>query len=153
LKPETSLKIRAATAVDIPAMVALERQAATAAHWSLQQYEDAFSTSPRRSILAIENSATIQGFLVARATAGEWEIENVVVVADARRRGLASELLGTLLDHVRREKAEAIFLEVRESNLAAHALYEKFGFAETGRRKNYYRDPVEDAIVYRLPLT
>jgi len=151
LKLETSPKIRSATAADIPAIAAVERPADTAAHWSLRQYEDMFASSvPHRSVLVIEGTGAIQGFLVAKAVAGEWEIENIAVAAGARRRGFASRLLSNFLDQARRESAHEVFLEVRESNAAARALYNKFGFVEAGRRKDYYRDPREDAIVFHL---
>ena len=83
----------------------------------------------------------------------EWEIENIAIAGPARRRGLGTRLLGELLDLARAQGAESVFLEVRESNHAARALYEKWSFIESGRRKKYYKDPEEDAILYRLVLT
>jgi ribosomal-protein-alanine N-acetyltransferase len=80
----------------------------------------------------------------------EWEIENIAVAGPARRRGLGTRLLGELLDQARDRGADAVFLEVRESNRAARALYEKWAFLESGRRRGYYKDQEEDAIVYRL---
>lgn len=145
------LLIRPATPADIPAMMALEKHAATAAHWSAEQYQTMFAGSgPRRVALIIEEDARIQGFLLARALNPEWEIENIAVAGTARRRGLGTRLLGEFLDLARGQGAQAVFLEVRESNRAARALYEKWAFVENGRRKRYYRTPEEDAIVYRL---
>jgi ribosomal-protein-alanine N-acetyltransferase len=154
LKLETALRVRPATAADIPVMLALEKHAVTAAHWSPERYQEVFATAPsshgnRRLALVIEE-ATVQGFLVARVVDREWEIENIAVCGPARRRGLGTRLLGEFLDAARAEGADAVFLEVRESNHAARALYEKWAFVESGRRKRYYRDPEEDAIVYRL---
>jgi ribosomal-protein-alanine N-acetyltransferase len=89
--------------------------------------------------------------LAARQVAGsEWEIENVAVSGPARRRGLGSHLLGAFLDLVRSRGGIEVYLEVRESNRAARALYEKWAFQEAGRRKSYYRDPDEDALVLRF---
>ena len=68
----------------------------------------------------------------------------------ARRRGLGKRLLSEFLDLARARSAEAVFLEVRESNLAARRLYEKCAFLESGRRKDYYRNPKEDSVNYRL---
>ncbi len=151
MKLETSPKIRPATAADLPAIAALESQTDTAAHWSRQQYEEMFASSlPQLSVLVVEDAGAITGFLVAKVVAGEWEIENIAVAVETRRRGLASLLLGTFLDQARRENAHSVFLEVRESNAFARALYTKCGFVETGRRKDYYRDPREDAVIYRL---
>ena len=131
-------------------MMLLERHAVTAAHWSQQQYEQLFATDqPRREALVIEREG-IQGFLVVRALDKEWEIENMAVSGPARRHGLGTRLLGEFLDRARVGGAQAVFLEVRESNHAARALYEKWAFVESGRRKAYYREPVEDAITYSL---
>jgi ribosomal-protein-alanine N-acetyltransferase len=88
----------------------------------------------------------------AQAVAGEWEIENVVVAAGFLRRGIANELIRALIQRAKNEAASALLLEVRESNLAARALYENNGFREVGRRRAYYKDPAEDAILYTLRL-
>jgi [ribosomal protein S18]-alanine N-acetyltransferase len=145
------MRIRRAIPADIPAMMALEKHAATAAHWSAEQYETAFSgEAPSRVVLIIEEEAGVQGFITGRALDEEWEIENIAVGGPARRRGLGTRLLGEFLDLARGRGADAVFLEVRESNLAARRLYEKWAFEESGRRKRYYREPEEDAIVYRL---
>jgi ribosomal-protein-alanine N-acetyltransferase len=97
----------------------------------------------------IEGTKGVQGFLIAQVIAPEWEIENIAIAADARRRGLGTRLLGEFLDHARAEGAQAVFLEVRESNQAARSLYEKWAFVESGRRIRYYQNPQEDAIAYR----
>jgi len=150
----TKLVIRSATSADIPAMMALEREAATAAHWSRAQYDAIFRTAlPRRLCLVSESSQSLpelQAFLVAREIAREWELENVVVSAGSQRRGLGLQLLLALLDAARARAAEAVFLEVRESNLAARRLYEKAGFIHKGVRGGYYRNPEENAALYRL---
>ena len=147
------MQIRPATPADIPAMMRLVSHSATAAHWSREQYQRVFgSDSPRREAWVIEEDI-LQGFLVAHDVAGEWEIENIAVAGPTRRRGLGTRLLGEFLRRARSEGATAIFLEVRESNHAARALYEKWAFIESGRRPRYYAQPEEDAIVYRLTLS
>ena len=144
--------IRPAALADIPAMMRLVSHSATAAHWSREQYERVFGgDSPRREAWVIEETV-VEGFLVAHEIAGEWEIENIAVAGPARRRGLGTRLLGEFLRRAQAEGATAIFLEVRESNHAACALYEKWAFIESGRRPRYYAQPEEDAIVYRLAL-
>jgi [ribosomal protein S18]-alanine N-acetyltransferase len=145
------VNIRCATSADIPAMIALEKHVATAAHWSREQYEKLFASAgqePMALVLAAEG--ILQGFLIARGLGGEWEIENIAVAGAARRNGLGTRLLGEFLDLIRGQGAESVFLEVRESNRAARGLYEKWAFLESGRRKSYYHDPEEDAILYRL---
>jgi [ribosomal protein S18]-alanine N-acetyltransferase len=145
------LHIRSANSADIPALIALERHAVTASHWSVGQYETLFSeTDPKRVALVIEEERRIQGFLVARSVEREWEIENIAIAGPARRRGLGSRLLGEFLDLARGRGAESVFLEVRQSNRVARALYEKWAFVEAGRRNGYFREPEEDAVVYRL---
>jgi ribosomal-protein-alanine acetyltransferase len=143
---------RPAGVADLPAMMALEKHAATAAHWSAERYGELFRASARISLIIEENSR-VQGFVIAREVGSEWEIENIAVAGPARRRGLGTRLLGELLDLARARGAEAIFLEVRQSNSAARSLYEKWAFIEGGCRKRYYKDPEEDAILYRLDFT
>jgi ribosomal-protein-alanine N-acetyltransferase len=143
--------IRAATVADLPAMMGLEKRATTAAHWSAQQYEALFQVSdPERIALILREENGLQGFVIARVVGEEWEIENIAVAGSARRRGLGTRLLGELLDLARAKRAAAVFLEVRESNLAARVLYQKWAFLESGRRPGYYKDPAEDAILYRI---
>jgi len=145
------MRTRHATAADIPDLIAIEKQAATASHWSTKQYEAAFSReSPARTILIIEDRAGVQGFIVGRALEKEYEIENVVIAGAARRRGFGTRLVGEFLALARERGAETVFLEVRESNAAARRLYEKLTFTESGRRNLYYQRPEEDAIVYQL---
>jgi ribosomal-protein-alanine acetyltransferase len=145
------VNIRLASAADIPAITQLERNAAMAAHWSPEQYEGLFNGSgvPRIAFV-IEEEDTVQGFLVAREIGSEWEIENIAIATRVRRRGLGSQLLGAFLDSARAQGAKEIFLEVRESNQEARTLYEKWAFRPSGRRGGYYRQPEEDALIYRL---
>ncbi len=147
------MHIRPATPADIPAMMRLVSHSATAAQWSREQFERVFSgNSPRRVALVVEEAVGVQGFLVAKEVAGEWEIENIAIAGAARRRGLGTRLLGAFLDDAHAQGASAVFLEVRESNQAARLLYEKWAFVESGRRPSYYTQPQEDAIVYRLSI-
>jgi ribosomal-protein-alanine N-acetyltransferase len=142
------MRIRSASPADIPAMMALERHAATAAHWREDDYWRVFTgDSPRRLAVILEESQPV-AFLVAAELQGAWEIENLAVAPEARRRGLGTRLVGEFLDLARREGARQVFLEVRQSNVAARGLYEKWAFVESGRRTAYYSDPVEDAVVY-----
>jgi ribosomal-protein-alanine N-acetyltransferase len=127
----------------------LERQSATAAHWSETHYQALFAESPARRFAWMVDDA---GFLIAHHMASEWEIENILVASPERRRGLASELMRTFLDTARQHRAAAIFLEVRESNVPARAFYVKLGFQQSGRRPGYYHNLDEDALTYRLAL-
>jgi [ribosomal protein S18]-alanine N-acetyltransferase len=145
------LRIRPATAADIAAMMELERAAPEASHWSHTQYAAAFSASaPRRLTLVLEHELRAEGLLMARDVDGEWEIENIVIGLAVRRQGLGTQLLRTFLGLARTHGAKTIWLDVRASNSAARALYEKCGFIHRGGRLNYYREPEENAVQYRL---
>ena len=134
--------------------MALEKDADAAAHWPQARYEQILLRAGHSSRLAlvIEEDAAVRGFLVARQIDAEWEIENVAVATSVRRRGLGTSLVGELLRLAHSQAAKAVFLEVRESNRAARALYEKCGFTEIGHRKRYYQSPEEAAALYRLDL-
>ena len=91
----------------------------------------------------------LAALLVARHITPDWELENIVVAPDARRRGLGKRLLEALLAHAHETNSESVFLEVRESNAAARALYDWAGFQIAGIRKSYYVNPLEAAVLYR----
>lgn len=130
----------------------------SAAHWSPDQYRKVFSSdvpSQRRAFIAEDETSSLislLGFLVARHLPPDWELENVVVAPAAQRRGVGKRLLDALFAAARETNSEAVFLEVRESNAPARRLYEKAGFHPQGRRKSYYSNPIEDAILYRRDL-
>ena len=149
------MHIRPATIADIPSILALERQSATAGHWTEEQYRQAFQRdgATRLVLVGAEDLETCPaGFLVAQYLAPEWELENIVVTPTARRKGLGKRLLEAFFTAANKINSTAVFLEVRESNAPARTLYEKTGFEQTGRRKSYYTNPSEDAILYRLRL-
>jgi [ribosomal protein S18]-alanine N-acetyltransferase len=94
--------------------------------------------------VVVEDGESLAGFMVWRRTASdEIEVLNLAVQPTFRRRGVAKALLGRL------PKGD-VFLEVRESNLAARGLYQAAGFHEVGLRRGYYQNPPEGAIVMRL---
>lgn len=149
--------IRNATAQDVAGIIRLERESATAAHWTEQQYQSSFvgdlSFSERLLLVAGKGeSDEILGFLVARHVSEEWELENIVVSEGNRGNGIGTALLDELLLRAQRSQSHSLFLEVRESNLAARALYAKSGFEEIGRRKGYYSNPPDEAVLYRKTL-
>jgi ribosomal-protein-alanine acetyltransferase len=147
------MNIRAGRSEDLGAMVALERQSPTAAHWPKSFYHGLFDegVADRISLVA-EEEGLLRAFLIARIVGDECELENVVVAEASQRRGLGSTLIRALVDAGRDRNVARVFLEVRESNAAARALYEKCGFATSGRRASYYCDPKEDAVLYTLAL-
>jgi ribosomal-protein-alanine N-acetyltransferase len=145
------MNVRPAAARDLPALLALEHSSPTAAGWSAAEYERLLlAPAPGRVALAAEEEGAVVAFLVAREVEGEWELENLAVEPGARRRGVGSRLLAAFLELARSRGARAIHLEVRESNRAARAFYEKWGFLPSGRRPTYYAQPPEDALIYSI---
>ena len=98
-------------------------------------------------VFSVFRDGTVAGFLVLSSVLDEAEILEVAVAASERRKGIASELMSEVFDWCGQNGIMHIFLEVRESNSAARAYYKKYGFVENGVRKNYYRDPVENAVL------
>jgi [ribosomal protein S18]-alanine N-acetyltransferase len=143
------MQIRTATESDISAILRIERAAPTAAHWTEAQYRARIAEG--LVWIAIDDIGPA-AFLAARSILKQCELENVVVDAACRRRGVAKLLLSALLARAVQIGCEEILLEVRSSNKAARRLYSSSGFTEVGTRKAYYRDPQEDAILYRIPL-
>ena len=137
--------LRAATHADVPALAALETLAFTTPNWSADMFL-------RYDCTVAEVGGQMAGFVVARQIfAGdstgrpEREILNLAVAPQFRRAGIATLLLESEFRH------KAIFLlEVRESNTVARALYQRLGFAEISRRRDYYDNPPETAIVMQL---
>ena len=148
--------VRTAQIDDLAAILALEQSVQGAAHWSPDHYRKRIQSQPDRACLLVaecegENrESKFLGFLCARIVgiADEWEIENVAVQQESRCQGVGAQLMQSLIGIWKRSAANALLLEVRESNTAARALYERHGIGEVGRRRAYYHDPSEDAILY-----
>ena len=122
-------------------------------HWSEHIYQKIFeSETPERLLWVVDQRAQLHGFLVARFDAEECELENLVVAAPYRRSGVAWQLMQALLAAGRERQLKRILLDVRESNYAARALYERVGFQVNGRRRGYYSQPPEDALLLALAL-
>jgi [ribosomal protein S18]-alanine N-acetyltransferase len=97
--------------------------------------------------LVFEYLGEIVGYIVFWLIEGEVHIMSVAVRSDMRRGGLGSEILGRVLDHARTIGGKYVFLEVRENNTAAIHLYKKHGFSVEFKRKGYYTDTKEDALI------
>ncbi len=141
--------VRAAQSDDLDAIVEIERIS----------FSDAWSDASFRSLLgraevslvvatsARERAEEVVGYVVATFAADQGEIANLAVRPDLRRAGHASRLLDFVHREGVRRGAASMWLEVRESNQAALALYSAHGYREMGRRARYYEDPLEDALV------
>jgi len=99
-------------------------------------------------LVALEGE-TVAGYIGSQTVMDETDMMNVAVHPDFRRKGIAEALVTALVENLKQQGSHCLTLEVRASNAPAIALYEKLGFAEIGRRKNYYRNPREDALILR----
>ncbi|CAM3345059.1 ribosomal protein S18-alanine N-acetyltransferase [Streptococcus pluranimalium] len=111
--------------------------------WSKNQIRADFEQNNTDYFFLSEDEQVL-GFLSTQDLFGEMEVTNIAILPAYQGRGLSKQLL-TNLD----EMDEPIFLEVRESNRKAQGLYQRFGFAKVGYRKNYYHNPIEDAVLMK----
>ena len=106
-------------------------------------------TNPLSCWLVALESDTVVGYIGSQTVMGETDMMNVAVHPDHRRKGIAVSLIHALVQKLKECESHCLTLEVRASNAPAIALYEKLGFTEAGRRRNYYRNPKEDALILR----
>ncbi len=92
---------------------------------------------------------TVAGYIGSQTVIDETDMMNVAVHPSYRRKGIAGELVNALVDALKMRQSHSLTLEVRASNDPAIGLYQKLGFAQVGRRPNYYRNPKEDALILR----
>ena len=144
-----SLYIRKMTLEDIPAVVALD-QVSFSLPWPERSFRFELTDNAASRCWVAEMDERITGMVVGWLLVDEMHIATIATHPDYRRQGIGSKLLlHTLLKSIE-EGAKTSFLEVRESNLAAQEMYLKFGYEKVGRRKRYYRDNDEDAILMYL---
>lgn len=149
------ISLIAADASDAARLTALH-SAAFAEGWSESALADLLNMPGAYALIAEDHDRNRDlGFALWRIAADEAEIVTLAVRSDARRRGVGKRLLLAMLALAAAGRARAMFLEVAESNAAARALYRFAEFAETGRRRNYYRNAkgqTEDALILRRDL-
>ena len=144
-----NLSIRKMTLEDIPAVVQLD-QVSFSLPWPERSFRFEVTDNPASRCWVAEIDRRIAGMVVAWLFVNEVHIATIATHPDFRRLGIGSRLLAYTLLQALEEGAHSSFLEVRESNLAAQELYRKFGYEEAGRRRRYYRDNDEDAILMNL---
>ena len=122
--------------------------------WSPEEFDALLTPPDAAALIANDNQNRAIGFVLVRTAADEAEIISIAVLPEARRQHIGRLLLLAASDLARTKGAAALFLEVSESNEAARALYCGLGFAEVGRRPNYYREQnmQEDALILKAPL-
>jgi ribosomal-protein-alanine N-acetyltransferase len=147
-----TLVIRPADESDIPDVIRIER-ASFADPWSAESFVSSLDLGRMRFLVAEEaGDSKLLGYVIALVLSDEAEIADLAVATDARRRGIGGLLLDRMTELVMQQGVRWMYLEVRESNVAARALYESRSFIQVGRRKGYYRHPSEDALLLKRDL-
>lgn len=149
-RSSTAPVVRPARPRDLPAVAAIER-ASFGDPWTAGAFASLIDNSSVLFVVA-DDGGSVAGYIVAWFAADEAEVGNLAVTAAARGKGVGTALLDAGLAEAARRGAATVYLEVRESNAIARRLYASRRFAEVGRRRRYYRNPVEDALVLALPL-
>lgn len=144
-----NLLIRRMTLEDIPAVVALDRMSFSMP-WPERSFRFELTDNPASRCWVAEFDERVVGMVVVWLFVDEAHVATIATHPEYRRQGIARKLLTYILQAAMREGARTSFLEVRESNSPAQEMYRKFGYVEVGRRKRYYKDNDEDAILMSL---
>jgi [ribosomal protein S18]-alanine N-acetyltransferase len=158
-----TLVVRGAEERDLDQVAAIERSTFSDP-WTRDALASALHLAHIRFLVAEEaegspggggggaDGVTLAGYVVALVMGEEGEIADLAVAPAARRRGVGSLLLGRMEQELASCGVRSLYLEVRDSNLAALALYRAHRFEAVGRRRGYYRNPSEDALVLKCDL-
>jgi len=144
-----NLEIRRMTLEDVPAIVALDKLSFSLP-WPERSFRFELTDNPASRCWVYEVDGSIVGMIIAWLLVDEAHIATIATHPDHRRQGIARKLLTYALRYMSREGALTSFLEVRETNLPALEMYREFGYEPVGRRKKYYKDTGEDAILMTL---
>jgi ribosomal-protein-alanine N-acetyltransferase len=145
-----AVAIRAMTPGDLSVVGEIE-----VASYSMPWNAATFDSLLRRrdaDLIVAEVDGRVVGYAAAWTVLDQCELGNVAVAAGWRRRGIGALLVARMLELARARGVREVFLEVRPSNREAQRLYDRLGFRTVGRRRRYYVDPDEDALVMRLGL-
>lgn len=153
--------IRNLTKEDIPAVTAMEERC-FGDNWSSGIVESSIGQAMKSEEAWIQNGAAdpvsygaiglftdrkLIGYLFAMSVIGEGELHRIAILPEMRGQGLSILLMDEFFVWLKKQKDNAVTLEVRGGNTPAISLYQKYGFQEEGRRKNYYKNPTEDAVI------
>jgi ribosomal-protein-alanine N-acetyltransferase len=152
MRAEAACVIRRLRREDTAVVTTILQGAREAASWSEDSFREALSWSGGMALVS-EAEGAVTGFLVGRRLGDEAEILNLGLVASRRRTGQGGALLNAALQEFRTWGVSRVFLEVRESNATGIGFYAKHGFAKTGIRRGYYREPEEAAVLMERKLT
>ncbi len=148
---EPDLQLRSMALADLPAVLDIDRCSFTLP-WSENAYRRELQENEHAHYWVAETGGQVVGYAGWWLMVDEAHLMTIAVHPDQRRRGIAEALLVRIMEEARAHHAIAITLEVRVSNTGAQALYARHGFVPVGRRKRYYRDNHEDALLLTAPL-
>jgi [ribosomal protein S18]-alanine N-acetyltransferase len=146
----SSVVLRDMVVDDLPSVNAIERESYSVP-WSDATFRGLLRRRDAELIVA-ESYGVVIAYAIFWCVIDQSELGNVAVTARWRGRGIGERLVAEVLRRAERRGVREIYLEVRPSNEVARRLYERYGFSQVGRRRNYYQEPVEDALVLRRPL-
>ena len=132
----------------VVSVAAIEKECFGVDAWSEKSVASELTNQLSLWLVAVDGER-VAGYVGSQTVCGETDMMNVAVTADYRRQGLGEKLVLALVEELRAMESHCLTLEVRDSNAPARALYEKLGFQQIGLRKNYYRNPREDAHILR----
>jgi [ribosomal protein S18]-alanine N-acetyltransferase len=144
-----NLILRKMMVEDISAVVDLDHKSFSLP-WPERSFRFELTDNPASRCWVAELDGKVVGMIVVWLIVDEAHVATLATHPDYRRQGIGKRLLAHALRHLIEEGARSSFLEVRESNAAAQEMYSKFGYEATGRRRRYYRDNDEDAILMNL---
>ena len=142
--------LRDMSAADLAAVVAIEYESYSVP-WSESTFRGLLRRRDAEMVVAVVGNDVI-GYAAFWCVVDQGELGNVAVASRWRGRGLGARLIEEVIRRAARRGIVEVFLEVRPTNTVARRLYERFGFVAVGRRRNYYQQPVEDALVLRRPV-
>jgi [ribosomal protein S18]-alanine N-acetyltransferase len=147
------MSVRAAAASDLGDIMTIERDSFRGDAWSETSMSMELA-SPHNHYVVVEEAGRIVGYAGLRAPSGgpDADVQTIALAASARGHGRGRTLLRSLLSEASSRGMREVFLDVRDDNPVAQALYASEGFVEIGRRPNYYPDGPTDAVVMRLDL-
>ena len=140
------MQIRRAVADDAPKIASLEEEIFSDP-WQTKDIFSYITTAYGMCFVALSDSGELLAYLIGTMIPPEGEIYRIATRPESRRRGIAYRLLDFAAKTERGRGLECLFLEVRSKNIPARNLYHSYGFREMGERKNYYKDPEDDAVV------
>lgn len=146
----TQVLIRGMRQLDLSRVMQIELECFTMP-WSEATFRGLLRRNDADLVVA-EVDGEVVGYAAFWAVLDQGELGNVSVTTKWRRQGIGNRLVRTILQRARERNVREVYLEVRVSNAGAQNLYRSYGFEEVGRRRNYYLDPVEDALVMKKLL-